>query len=181
MFELKKNISSWVPVRLLDSSGVPVPGVAFGGVTATVYKSDTTEISLVVTGSDWDEATTGAFTSTGVYALKIPGSALDLTGFLVYAVSVPGVNTFTGTVKVVDNEEVDTYSRIGAPEGASVSADIVVLRKHNTNKRQIHVSGGDANREVVYDDDDTTPIQKWDLEDASGNPTSTDPFTKTPV
>jgi hypothetical protein len=47
-------------------------------------------------------------------------------------------------------------------------------------KWQVHTTGGDANRLVLYRQDDTV-LKKFDLKDASGVPTFTDPFSRIPV
>jgi hypothetical protein len=45
------------------------------------------------------------------------------------------------------------------------------LVKAAMNRRKLHSAGGDANREVLYDDDGTTALHKWDLKDENGDPT----------
>lgn len=83
----------------------------------------------------------------------------------------------------------DVYVRLGAPAGLSIAADISdvqtiadLVRKYMTNKKEIVDSGPDANREIVYDDNGTSVLQKFDLFDQLGNPT-TGPtiFSKEPV
>lgn len=46
---------------------------------------------------------------------------------------------------------------------------------------KIFTTGGDANRLVLYDADGSTVLQKWDLKDSAGAPTSTTVFERIPV
>src|SRR5574343_432192 len=127
MIEYKQGLTKFVPVRIFNSVGDPVSGIAFGSVTATTQKADGSTEAVSVTGADWQEVVAGAFAGAGVYALQLSASNLNQTGTLTYAVATTGNKTFVGAIKVVANEEVDTYTRIGAPTLASVSADIANL------------------------------------------------------
>ena len=209
MLEYKQSVSKFVPVRIFDQGGEPVGGLAFGVVQAAVQKADGSTAVVAVTISDWTEITTGAFSGSGVYALKLPASALDQPGLLTYAVSTPSNRVHVGAIKVVANEEVDTFSRIGAPVGASISADIAnvdsdivtvnsnvlalgadltsilnvvnLLKKYEEGRWKIHITGPDANRLVLYDTDDVTPLLKFDLKDSGGSATFFNPFERVPV
>lgn len=237
MLEYKQSVSKTVPVRIFNASNDPVAGIVFGSVTATVQKADGTTSVVTVTVSDWAETVAGAFSGAGVYTLLLPSGALDQPGLLTYAVATAGNKTFVGAVKVVANEEVDTYTRIGAPVGASISADIAnvdsdlatvgsnvtsiasdvttlisdvanvdsdlatvgsnvlalgadltstlgiveTLQKYEEGRWKIHVTGGDANRLVLYDTDNTTPLLKFDLKDSGGSSTFVNPFERVPV
>lgn len=48
-------------------------------------------------------------------------------------------------------------------------------------KWEIKATGPDANRFIVYAPDGVTVLKKYDLEDVLGNPTTTNPFSRTPV
>jgi len=244
MIEYKQSVAKFVPVRIFDSNGNPVSGLAFGSVTATVQKADNSTQAVSVTGADWQEITTGAFASAGVYALQLSAGNLDQAGVLTYAVATAANKTYIGALKVVANEEVDTYTRIGAPALASVSADIAnldadvanvdsdvatltsnvanvdsdlatltsnvanidsdianldsdvatvgsnvttiltavqLLKKYEEGRWKIHITGGDANRLVLYDTDNTTPLLKFDLKDGTGTATFAEPFERLPV
>lgn len=209
MLEYKQSVSKFVPVRIFDQGGEPVGGLAFGVVQAAVQKADGSTAVVAVTISDWTEITTGAFSGSGVYALKLPASALDQPGLLTYAVSTPSNRVHVGAIKVVANEEVDTYTRIGAPVGASISADIAdtnadvatvnsnvlalqagqtsilnvvnTLKKYEEGRWKIHITGPDANRMVLYDTDEVTPLLKFDLKDSGGSATFFNPFERVPV
>lgn len=63
-----------------------------------------------------------------------------------------------------------------------LQVDTTRLRKYNENRKQIVTTGTDANREIVYDDDDVTALQKFDLYDRTGSPSSVNPtYDKVPV
>lgn len=109
MIEYKQGVNARVPVRLQDGAGVAVTGVASGAVTATIEKSDGTFSTLTLSGANWIETTFGAFSGLGKYDLIIPGSATDTPGVLTYAVTTAGAAPYLGAVKIVANEEVDTY------------------------------------------------------------------------
>lgn len=209
MIEYKINVSKYVPVQILNSSGVPVAGIAFGSVTAAVVKADGTTATLTVTITDWTEVTTGAFSGAGFYLLKLPASAVNQAGMLDYAVASGANKVYIGTIKVVDNEEVDTFSRLGAPVLASHSADVAgvktdvagvltavsgvqttanssltilqLLQKFEKGRWKIHITGTDVNRLVLYDTDNTTVLLKFDLKDSGGSATFTNPFERLPV
>lgn len=112
MIEVKKSVAARVPVRMLDADGVAVSGLAGGDVLVTVEKANGALATLVLVPLDFLERTTDAFAGTGKYTLILPASALDTPGCLTYAVAADGVTTYLGVVKVVDNEEVDTYSHL---------------------------------------------------------------------
>lgn len=209
MIEYKQSVAAFVPVRIFDAGGTPQNGIPFGAVTAAIEKSDGSTAVVTVTITDWTEITTGAFNGAGVYSLKLPASALSLTGMLTFAVATPGNKIHVGALKVVANEEVDTYTRIGAPVAASISADIAgvktdvatvntnvlalsagqtsilaavnLLKKYEQGRWKIHIVGGDANRLVLYDTDNVTPLLKFDLKDSGGSGTFVNPFERLPV
>lgn len=200
MIEVKQNVSVSVPVRLADGTGAALGGVLSTAVTATVLKSDGTAVALTVTASDWAEITTGAFSGTGTYTLRLPSTSLDLTGPLTYAVTASTAKPHIVTVKVVANEEADTKTVVDAlrtdytavraanldnldAQISSRSSQVAVDRvlAHHEGKWQIHVTGADANRLVIYGTDGVTPLKKFDLKDAAGDATFINPFTRTPV
>lgn len=133
MIEVKQSVARWLPVRIFNSTGDPVAGVLYSAITASVMKADHTITSFSVASGDWFEATTSSFNASGTYMIQIPASVLDQPGPLEYAISTASYKVFIGAVKVVANEEVDTYSRIGAPAGASISADIASVKTDTTN------------------------------------------------
>lgn len=159
MIEIKTGVDSWVPVRLVDVTGTPVTGVTFGSVTVSIRAADTGPVDTYTpTSQQWLEVNSGAFAGTGVYAVKILGSSIGLPqGSTTYAVAASGAVTYVGSVKVVLQEESDTYLR---------------MRELQEGRWKIHTTGPDANRLVLYGADGVTPIQKWDLYDSSGTATA---------
>lgn len=189
MIEFKQSVARWAPVRIFSSTtGLPVSGLAFGSMTGAVQKADGTTATFTITISDWAEATTGAWANAGTYMVLLPAAALSQTGVLSYAIASSGNVTFVGSVKVVANEEVDTYTRVGAPVGASISADIAAvdatverLQLLKEGRWKIFTSGIDANRLVLYAADGTTPIQKWDLKNNAGAASSSEVYERVPT
>jgi hypothetical protein len=108
----------------------------------------------------------------------------------------------TSSYTAPDNATVGTINtKLGTP-ASSVSADIAavkvdtgslstgissilavttLLKKYEEGRWKIHLSGGDANRLILYDTDNTTPLIKFDLKDSSGSATFINPFERTPV
>jgi hypothetical protein len=127
MLEYKISNLAKVPVRLLDSGGSAVTGVTSGSVTATVMKFDGSTEAVTVSGA-WNEISTGAFASEGMYTLTLSAANLNTSGLLSYAVKVSGAKTYVGIIKVVSAEEYDTYARVGSPIGASISADLQAVQ-----------------------------------------------------
>lgn len=63
----------------------------------------------------------------------------------------------------------------------AIKADTQRIKVLKEGRWKIFTSGGDANRLVLYDTDGTTVLQKWDLKDAAGAPTTTSLFERVPV
>lgn len=64
---------------------------------------------------------------------------------------------------------------------SSLSATIDELSAIAKGKWEIKTTGPDANRLILYDTDGITVIQKFDLKDASGSPTTTSIYRRDPV
>lgn len=129
MIQVKQSTDAWVPVRFLDSWGLPMTGLTYTSVTATVNKwgsTSTTSDATPASASDFFEVTTGAFANLGHYKLKLPAALLNVEGGLTYAVqsTVVGVAGYPGEVMVVGALPGELYSRLGAPAGASVAEDV---------------------------------------------------------
>jgi hypothetical protein len=169
MYEYKKNISRFAPVRMFTAAGTPVSGVSYSDVTATAMKANGSILNFSVGSADWIEATTGAFAGAGVYAVRLPASVLDIPGMLVYAIKAPGAESYIGSVKVVDYEEIDTFNVA------------TLLTKYQEGRWKIHTSGADAYRLVLYDTDGVTVLKKFDLKDSSGAPSVQPIFERVPV
>lgn len=125
MIAYKTSTTITVPVVLtVATTGAAHTGVAAGSVSVTVIKSNGTTSSYTPTAGQWTEYSADAYTSSGYYNLVIPDTATDQAGILQYGVSVSGDDKHFGVVYLVANLESETYTRIGAPVGASISADI---------------------------------------------------------
>lgn len=130
MPQVKQSAAGTIVVQLVSSTdGVtPVTGKTGADVTATFLKADGTFQNYAATAT-LTEATTGAFASAGVYLLTVPSAATSVIGQLPVAVSCTGARTYKSELlEVVANIESDTYARLGAPAGASVSADVAAVK-----------------------------------------------------
>lgn len=127
--EFKQSTSIRFPVRMLDAAGAAVTGIASGSVTATILKGDGTTASITINGTttSWTEVSTGAFSGKGVYTFVLGDTYTNVIGQNVIAFN-GGTGTAVIDFTVVANVEADTYGRIGAPAGASVSADIAAVK-----------------------------------------------------
>lgn len=177
MLEFKAGLVQRLPVRLVaDPGGTPLAGVAFNLVSMTVEKADGSTDSLAPSALQWVEAVDGAFYNQGKYSILVPAGMLNQPGVLTYAVSATGAKTYVGAVKVIANEEAETHDML---EG--VRDDVTDLLDYHQGKWQIHVTGPDANRLVLYRADGTTVLKKFDLQNANGDATYINPFRRNPV
>lgn len=162
-----------LPVRLLDTNGTPVTGmlptdISDGTIVgnATIVKGDSTLVGLaLVDNANWIEI--DATAAPGLYHVVVPQADTNVVGAM-QIVILPAASSFLPTV-------------ITAQVDSQVFGDIDLVRKILTNKLQIFTSGGDAFRMVIYDDDGTTPLKKWDLKDALGIATTINPYARIPV
>lgn len=168
MLEIKQSTQSRVPVRLF-LAGVPVSAVAAGFVTVQIVKSDGTTYSYTPVGIDWGIFNSGASLDTGTYQLRLTTTDTAATGSLMYIVKATTSDAFVGSIKIVANEEADTYTRV------------VDLHDETLGKWQIFTTGPDANRLVLYRQDGVTVLKKFDLADSGGTSTVINPFRRTPV
>lgn len=208
--QITQNTSARVLVRLLDISGVPVAGVAYGSVTAVVGKSNTTEATLVLTGSDWNEADNG-LAGKGVYWLTLPTTATDQLGELIYCVSVSGAVDFVRNVEIVSTADIASVLTIlGTPAGSSIADDIsnisidpssvatavwdaLISTLTTTGSIGEALNNGlksllnrakinsSTNQLEVYESDGTTLAFSFDLKDITGSPTATGATERVPA
>jgi hypothetical protein len=121
--ELKQGIAIQVPVRLVAVvDGAPWTGITYQQAVVYVQKQGGASYQKVLQASDWVEI--DALNMPGLYDLQLSMSDLDTLGFLKYTASSALVLPYPGLMQVVPVQELDTYNRIGAPGGPSISADI---------------------------------------------------------
>lgn len=124
-------------VRLLDSGGSPVTGVAYTAVAAKLALADGSSTTVTpASAGDWTEITAGAFSGLGVYLLKIATNKASVLGQMVLALTASGAAASVVSFhEVVTNLESDTVSLIGTPAGASVSVDVAAVKTDTGNLR----------------------------------------------
>lgn len=59
--------------------------------------------------------------------------------------------------------------------------DVATILQYSQGRWKIHTTGPDANRLVIYEEDGTTVVRKFDLTDSGGSATTTSPYERTPV
>lgn len=169
MLEFKSNQILRLPVKMVNSSGDIVNGISNTGVSVTVEKADGTLVDFSPSNVQWLQVTQTAFADAGKYTLILPASYCDQNGLLTYAVAAGGSRTYLGAIKLIANEEAETKA---------VADSLLVYQQ---GKWEIVVSGADANRLILYEQDGTTVLQKFDLQNANGDPTFINPFRRIPV
>lgn len=274
MSDYKQGVQAYVPVRVIDPVGNPIPAITDSDVTVSICKSTGTVTTLSLVSADWVELISGAFGDSGTYLLRLSASNLDTTGMLLYSVEVAGALTFVGDIKVIANEVSEVFTAVGTAntslsaittnlatantgitnansslgtittnlatantgisnansslgtittnlatansgitaanstlgtvntnvntvntnvntvntnvtaltaDVATLTTNVELLLKHTQGRWKIHTEGPDINRFVVYDEDDETPLFKWDLKDATGAATILNPLERVPV
>lgn len=202
MIEYKQSTFARVPVRIINTStGLPVAGVTSGSVLASAEKSDGTLVSLTVTGTFWSETTFGAFNQAGKYDLILDNTVTNTPGILMYAVQVQNADTYIGAVKIVANEEVDTYTSsvnngvtLAQVSGTllqlsssfkGVSGSVDLIRKIETGRWKYVTTGSDIYKWIPYDPDTGNVLThpngntiKFIMLDANGSGTLFEPFER---
>lgn len=168
MIEIKQSTQARVPVRL-SLAGVPVSTVAAALVTVQIIKSDGSVTDYTVAAPDWASFNTAAAAGSGTYQLRLSTTDTNTAGSLMYVVKATTSDAFVGSIKIVANEEVDTYTRV------------LDMHDETLGKWQIFTTGPDANRLVIYRADGVTVLKKFDLADSTGTATVINPFRRTPV
>jgi outer membrane murein-binding lipoprotein Lpp len=84
-------------VRLLDTNGDPVTGVAFSAITVTYKKQgDTSWNNKSVLSEHWTEG------AVGRYTLLFTAAELDTSGKFVFRVAAAGAETYIGDLDILD-------------------------------------------------------------------------------
>lgn len=192
---VRKDTAVRLPVLLLDAIGAGkagvVPSDVLGGL-ARVYKADGTATTFALTaGVNWFEI--DSTNAPGLYHVLVPSGQTNVLGPM-QVVFRPAASVFeqAWTRAVVEElQKLGTTETAVASVGTAVTAVstavsaiqtiVTALQKVGINRLKIHTAGPDANRLVIYDNDETTPLYKWNLKDASGNPTLTDVYERDPV
>lgn len=181
MIQLKQSAAARAPVRLLDSSGVPVTGVVAGSVTATIYYADGTTASPTVSGN-WHE------TAQGGYTLTITPAVL---GPVQLVIVVSGANPFVGVYDCVADFASDAVTAANAAttaagtaatsaSGAVTAANAAAV---SAAAALTALTGGwildpVLNQMVMYAADNVTVIAKFNCFDSAGTPTVTNVFKR---
>ena len=169
---IRKDTEIRLPVRCIDNTGAGVVGLLPADITdgttvgnVTIVKGDSTIDSIaLVNAVNWIEI--DALAAPGLYHVVVPNTHTDVVGTLQLSV-LPSAALFLATVITAQVE--------------SLANDNELIRKITTNRWKVYTSGIDINRLVIFDDDETTPILKFDLKDAASSPTTTNPFERDPV
>lgn len=135
MIEYKQSTQVFAPVRLLDNAGAPQTGKLYTDVTAAIMKSGGAEATLTLGAADFVELTTGAFANSGSYRLRLSTSNTDTTGVFLYVVRCAGALDYVGVVKIVANEEVDTFTLMVRGIGLMHENSVLDNTTYNTDNR----------------------------------------------
>jgi hypothetical protein len=95
--QIQTGYADSLNVRLLDSNGDPVTGVAFGALTVTYKKQgDGSWTTKSVIAEEWSEGPMGRYT------LLFSAAELDTEGRFVFRVAASGAETYIGDVDILD-------------------------------------------------------------------------------
>lgn len=137
-----------------SSTGAPLTGQT---LTFDTYKND---LGTNVSQPSITEIGGGAYKFTPVFADPARG--------IVYV-----INTGSGATPA-------RLARFMRPEDWNTD-DITLLKKYQEGRWKIFTTGPDANRLVLYDDDEVTVLFKFDLKDSAGAPAVTNVLERVPV
>jgi hypothetical protein len=165
---IPKDTQVRFPVRCINASGDGVTGLLpaqiSDGTTAgnvTVIKADGTLAAIVlVNNTNWFQV--NGSKAPGLYHVVLPSSVTNILGALQLAVFPAATDfkgaVFTGEVKLFDD-----------------------AAEANLGRWQIFASGPNANKLILYKSDGVTILRSFDLKDAVGDPTYTNPFARIPA
>jgi hypothetical protein len=155
MLEYVKNLPARIPIRLLNVSGSPVPGVVAGSVSVTIEKADGTVANVTIDGvnTTWAEVTTGTFASQGKYDLVLAASYMDVLGPMVISVA-GGSGVAMGLIQVatlLDSTPPVIQNFSPSPGSPVVTTDPItfeVVDNNNSIRRVIIAISYGPNRSV---------------------------------
>lgn len=162
---IRKDTAIRVPVVLLNSSGVGVAGLVaadISGSVARIYKADGSSSTLALSGANFFEMS--AVNAQGMYHILLGTGNTNVLGPMQIILNPTAAAFETSRVAVVVED-------LGF---------LATIKKVVANKMKIFVTGPDANKMVVYEDDEATVFKKFSLKDSGGAPTSTNPFERDP-
>jgi len=165
MLIARKDKAVRIPVILLNASNLPVTAMTATNLDDTtgvgkigVIKSDGTYVSLtLVNGTTWHEI--DSIKAPGLYHVTVPLTDTNLIGSLMLI------------IRAASSEFKTSYGSVSVEEFHLASQ----VAKNNW---QIHTTGAEANRLVVYDDDGTTVLIRFDLKDGTGAPSTSTVFER---
>jgi hypothetical protein len=129
---LKQNVANWIEVRLVDATDTPVTGLAWNAVAVTntfkLHKAGAAPAT-------WNPASAAAWSESGLgyYMVQLAPGDCDTLGRLVLIATTTTGQPWAASETVEANLVADAYSRLGAPAGASVSADIAAIQAKTVN------------------------------------------------
>lgn len=152
------------------TTGIPAPGVP-GSFTFEFYKDSS---GVTVTPPTIVELGGGQYGFIPVFT--------DPTKGIVYTLTSPAnvVPAYFSRYMRPEDWAADNISAVQTAV-ASMQTDVTQLRRLQEGRWKIYTSGADANRLVLYSNDGTTVLQKWNLKDQSGDPVVSNVFERVPV
>ena len=116
-----------VPVRLLNATtGVGITGKTYADVTIYLEKyGGASTVKALAGASEFVEV--DATNMPGKYNLKLTAANTDTLRFLTYSVACALADTYIGILWVRAVDESSIYTRLGAPAGASLAADVAAV------------------------------------------------------
>lgn len=165
---IRKDIATRVPLRLYTSTGAAATGIVpadFAGGLVRVVKANGT-VQTIALGAGVNFFEVDATNAPGLYQVLLAAGNVDVVGPITL-VWRPNAAAFIGGSS-------DHYVE-------TMAAFVELTKKIQRNRWKIHTTGPDANRMVIYDDDGTTILLKFDLKNSAGAASTTAPFEKVPA
>jgi hypothetical protein len=125
--EIKQSTSFQTIVFFQDSTtGAGYTGLNGSDVTVYLSKHGDTSNTVTISPTPPGWAEISSTNSPGLYKFTLSTTDTNTLGYLCLSAktATAGVDPYIAVFEIVANLEADTYARIGAPVGASISADI---------------------------------------------------------
>lgn len=120
--EIKQNATPVIYFNLLNS-GTEADETGIAAITVYYSKNGGAATNLATPTFAEIDATNMA----GVYELTLTSALTDTVGELAIYITAASCHSVKLTYSIVANIESDTYTRVGAPAGASIAVDIAVI------------------------------------------------------